>query len=798
MEDLRAVSNDNDDMGNRSIVFTVVGSPKLGKLVKKQEDNSTASVTSFTQSMVDESVIIYEQNGPEFLGWRATDSFSFTLSSPPASLEAQIFKIDISYENTSPEHRTLLLANTGAIVTEGDRILIDKSKLDASNLIAKLPESQRQSYEVWYQVKSLPQHGVIIVGERNLTKEKPNFSQFILNKFGITYVHDNSETTNDSFIFDAWLNLKSKPAQRPADDSEVVEESFNITVKPVNDQPPVLKTKAPSLMVVQGDMAVLGPDNLNVVDLDNPPEDIKYTVISKPNNGFLAMEGSLNESILAFTQADINSEKLYFVQDGSPFSGVFYFSVTDGEHRPVYKLFNLEVTEITISLINNTDLVLKQGQTSVVITDQHLAAQTNGKNTTIHYRVTGPPSHGKLLINNEEVTLFDQSDLQSGRLFYHMINLTSSHDRFEFTAFTSESNLTEQVVSITVAALIHLGEGVRIPNGITVKLRKDVLNATELAVLSGSDPHFEILSPPKHGKLVKVMFDMDGMSQPVTSFSFQDVEQGRVAIEENANLTEVQQLNDSFVFVLKADNVQPARGEFLFTIVPYDTTLGQVVLTQSPVPTNRSALSNQTTVTVVPLHTLSNSVTPTHRPHKTMPKVKGRHRWADHNRNRTHTPNTIGPNTTSGKRDLPHRITPVRVESLPRPASDPLLIILPLLACLLLIIILVVLILVFRHRREKRAQPALIQNRSSNMVPASPYLGQPERSLTVPSVIVTPLTPSCPGSPVLDRLHERALVPMISPHESSLLLCSWNNLDPETAQHCRATNPTLRDNQYWV
>ncbi|XP_064163208.1 chondroitin sulfate proteoglycan 4-like [Anguilla rostrata] len=801
-EDLQAVTNDNDITGNRTIVFTVIGPPKLGKLVKKQADNSTAEVFSFTQSMVDEGVIFYEQNGAEFVGWRAVDSFSFTLSSPPAALEAQIFTIDISYENTGPEHRTLLLANTGAVVIEGDRVVIDKSKLDASNLMAKLPESQGQSYEVWYQVSSLPQHGVIVVGERNLTKEKPNFSQYILNKFGITYIHDNSETTHDSFSFDAWLNLKSKPAQRPMDDSEVVEDSFNITVTPVNDQPPVLKTKAPSVTVVQGDVVLVGPDNLNVVDMDNPPEDIRYTVISKPNNGFLAMEGSLNESVLAFTQADINSNKLYFIQDGSPFSGVFYFSVTDGQHRPVYKLFNLEVTEITVSLVNNTDLVLKQGQTTAVITSQHLAAETNGKNTTIHYRVTGPPSHGKLLIDSEEAAVFDQSDLQSGRLSYLMTNLTWPQDSFEFTAFTSESNLTEQVVNITVTALIHLGEGVRIPNGIPMKLRKDALNATELAVLSGSDPHFEVLSPPKHGKLVKATFDMDGTFQPVTSFSFQDVEQGRVAIEENANLTGVQQLNDSFVFILKADNVQPARGEFLFTVVPpHDLTLGKPAITVSPTPTNASALKNQTAVTaatVSPVHTVSDSVAPTHRAHKTLSKFKGRHRWGNHNHNRTHASDTTVPKTTSGKRDLPHKNTPVRVESVPKPASDPLLIILPLLACLLLIIILVVLILVFRHRREKRAQPSLIQNLSINTVPGSPYLGRPERSLTVPSVIVTPMTPSCPGSPILDGFHEGALVPVVSPHGSSLLVCSWNNLDPETAQHCRATHPTLRDNQYWV
>lgn len=109
----------------------------------------------------------------------------------------------------------------GAVVTEGDRIVIDKSKLDASNLMSKLPTPQRSSHEIWFQVKSLPQHGVIVVGERNLTVEKPNFSQYILNKYGITYRHDDSETLHDRFVFDTWLNPKGKPAQRPLDDSQV-------------------------------------------------------------------------------------------------------------------------------------------------------------------------------------------------------------------------------------------------------------------------------------------------------------------------------------------------------------------------------------------------------------------------------------------------------------------------------------------------------------------------------------------------------------------------------------------------
>ncbi|XP_066507676.1 chondroitin sulfate proteoglycan 4-like [Hoplias malabaricus] len=813
VEDLLIVTNDYEDVhGNRTIVYSVTSPPKLGRLVRIQEDNSTETkqISAFTQNMVKAGVVLYEHTEP--VGWAATDSFTFIAFSPPASLSPHAFNIQISYDNTGPEHRTVLLANSGAVVAEGSRVTIDKSKLDASNLLGKLPEEERHSYEIWYGVSTPPHYGTIVVGERNLTREKPNFSQFILNKFGITYVHDDSETTSDSFSFDVWLNHKGKPTQRPQDADLMVSESFNITVMPVNDQPPFFKTLAPGLRVIKGDTIALGPENLHVDDLDTPPEDIHYTVISKPNNGFLALQERLNESTVTFTQEDLNEGRVYFVQVGHPTSGIFYFSVTDGFHHPLYKLFNLEVDNITISLVNNTGLSLLQGETVANLTLQHLAAVSNKKNLTIRYHVTSPPNHGRLMVMDEVAICFDQEDLRLGKISYHMTDLSSSQDSFELALLTPESNLTNQMVNITVKPLIHLGDHVRIADGVPVKLRKDVLDATELASISASDPVFEIIIPPKHGKLVKAGYVIGGRSQAVESFSFTDIEQGRVAIEEHINYTAIYDnatavrqnitpnvLNDSFVFLLKAENVQPAKGEFVYDVLPYDPKTGKHVIAETPVQPTRHPSVNRTTNAVSSINQPSHTH-PTTRPHRIPPKTRSRHRLGNHTRGKT-TFSTV-PKSTSGKSNNPLSNTPVRVESLPRPASDPLLIILPFLACLLLIVILVVLILVFRHRREKRAQPAMIpgltESSREEVLQHSPYLGQPERSLTVPSVVVTPLTPRCPISPLLEPVHSAALVPAIGPPDPPLLLCTWTAINQESSHQCAPSSPTLRQNQYWV
>ncbi|XP_033475924.2 chondroitin sulfate proteoglycan 4 [Epinephelus lanceolatus] len=800
-EILQAVTNDISNATNRIITFSLIRHPKLGRLVMTRPDNSTVDISTFTQEMVDRKEVVYIQTPVESVGWEAMDSMTFSVASPPTSLDSQTFKIDISYENTGPEHNTVLLANTGAEVTEGESVVIDESKLDASNLMSKLPTPRRSSNEVWFQVTSLPQHGVIVVGERNLTKDKPNFSQFIVNKYGITYKHDNSETTHDSFVFSAWINPKGKTAQRPQDDMDVVEERFNITVTPVNDQPPLLKTKAPSLRVVQGDTVALRPENLKVEDLDNPPDDIKFSVISKPNNGYLALEGSLNESIVAFTQAQINNRSVYFIHDGSSVSGVFYFSVTDGHHKPIYKLFNLEVTEITISLVNYTGLTLEQGKTSVTLTQDNLSAETNGKNITIHYQITRPPNFGKLLKDNQEVTQFGQEDLQAGRLSYHMISHSSSEDSFEFNAFTSEANVTGQVFNITVRPLIQVGKGLSIPNGITVKLNASFLDASELANISDSNPIFEVISHPRHGKVVWTKPKIFRKADQAESFTFQEVMQGKVALELNANMTGVQELNDSLVFVLKADNIPPAKGEFHFTIVPYDPALFPT--TKSPVPTTSSI--HQTPIrtsrngTASPV--LSTAFLSTQQPSKNQQKFKGRNRWG--NSNRTSIFSTTLGKPTHDTDDFPFRNTPVRVESYPQKTSSPLLVILPLLALLLLVIIFVVLVVFLRHHRQRKQSPAAPKEPPSTSLPGSQsYQGQTQRSTTVPTVTVTPLNPmnpSCPGSPVLDRLLTPNQGSGYNTIDSNMLVSSWSNGSPASSSHIiRTTTPTLQRNQYWV
>ncbi|XP_010176891.1 PREDICTED: chondroitin sulfate proteoglycan 4-like, partial [Mesitornis unicolor] len=795
--DLKAVTNDVTNAGNRTITFMVVTSPKLGRLVRVNSDNTTQEILSFTQSMVDEGLIMYEHLHAESAVWSAEDFFTFTVFSSPSALDLQMFHIVISYEITRHDQNSRLLANTGAVVQEGGRVLINKTNLDASNLLIKLAEVQHSMYEVWYQVVTLPQHGMLVVGERNVTKEKPNFSQYILYKFGIVYVHDNSESLNDNFTFAVWLNLKSKSAMKPH--GEVLEEMFNITVLPVNDHAPELKTKRLHLKILQGDVSMLGSENLNFEDLDNDPAELKYTIISNPNNGYLAMKSNLSVSIKDFTQADVDSGKVWFVQDGSSSSGVFYFSVTDGKHRPLYKLFSLEVIPIALVLVNLTNVALPQGQTSVTITNVELSAVTNGKSTNIVYEITQPLKYGHLMIGNGQVTKFEQADLYLGRLSYHLTNLTASKEVLEFMLFTAESNLTGQVLNITVKPLVQVAPDMQISNQAVYKFRSSDLDASELANLTNSNPTFEVIVPPSHGRIVKKRFVNDAdLFEDTQTFSQADIDSGVVLLEIDTNMTGTDLLNDSFAFILRADAVQPAVGCFQYSIVPYSPLLGQGFTTEV------LSITRTTTSRIHPTSkdeaaALSQSEEHIAAPQKTEPTMwPGQNHWGHLHEDGPLLNLAVGTSGSLGTKTTTH----VNARS-PREqageSSNPwyIVISLVLVTVLLIVAVISVCVLIMCQKKEKTEPHAKCQ--------IDAVLDSPdqclERSVTVPSVTVTPLLKEgerSTASAFVSVRHEQLLPAVVSASVGGSLQKSWLNLDPEMIPYCRKTNPTLKRNQYWV
>uniref|UniRef100_A0A8C5K356 Chondroitin sulfate proteoglycan 4 n=1 Tax=Jaculus jaculus TaxID=51337 RepID=A0A8C5K356_JACJA len=727
--DLQAVTND-DNPGNRTVTFTIVRSPRLGRLLRINPDNCTEDASVFTQDLVNGGRILYQHVDLENTGWTAEDCFTFTVSSAPAVLGPEEFCVTISYEINEPGRQSRLLANAGAAVQEGDKVLIDQSKLDASNLLFQLTEPQRPSYEIWFQVTSLPRHGTILVGERNVTPGKPNFSQDVVNKFGITYLHDDSESLADHFTFVVWPNAKSKSPSKP--ETGFLEEMFNITITPVNDQAPELKTKGLRLKVLQGSKAVVGPEILKVEDLDSPPSEITYTIIRQPQNGFLAMAHEPQTPAQHFTQADVDNCRVWFLQDGSPSSGAFYFSATDGKHRPLYKLFRLDVIPISITLVNLTDLLIPQGDTTVPITNAHLSAVTSGNSSQITYRITWPLQHGHLLMENRAVTSFGQEDVDSGRLSYHMTDLTASEDRLQLSLSTSHANLTGQTLRVRVQPLLQVTSDLRLSYSEAHQLRRKDLDATALANVTQSDPTFEVTTPPAHGRLGRRAVDSCGIEE-VTVFTQRDIDQGLLVLEPHAvNLTGTDPVSDSFSFLLRADRVQPATGSLSFTIMPPDPSLLPALTPGVPL----SATGQNPVTSVFSRGKAMAASGHTAHVDTTQTRWLGENARGQQRGKGLHGDGKVSPTSVAWPQAAT-QVSPGGPFELSESSGYSLAVLIPLTAGSLLLVVTAVALCVWLLGWKKDKPRPLIKPQTS-LEPRSPSC-RPERSVAIPTVTVTPL-----------------------------------------------------------
>ena len=112
------------------------------------------------------------------------------------------------------------------------------------------------------------------------------------------------------------------------DNPEVTVQLANLQV--VDDDPPTAINNTGS-MVTQGMTDPIGRVELAYTDSEQPDDGITYTVISGPSHGRLELTNDPGTAITNFTQADVDTDLLVYIHDGSaPTTDGFQFKVDDG------------------------------------------------------------------------------------------------------------------------------------------------------------------------------------------------------------------------------------------------------------------------------------------------------------------------------------------------------------------------------------------------------------------------------------------------------------------------------------
>lgn len=412
-----------------------------------------------------------------------------------------------------------------------------------------------------FQVTQFPAWGQLLLSGEPLHAGQPHFLQSQLASGQLVYAHSGGGTQPDGFRFHAHL-------QGPAGASLAgpqTSEAFTITVRDVNEQPPLPQTSIP-LRLTRGSRASISRAQLNVVDPDSAPEEIKFEVQRAPHNGFLSLAGASAGPVRHFTQGDVDAGRLTFVANGSSVAGIFQLSVSDGASPPLSMSLAVDVLPSTIEVQLQAPLEVPQALGHSSLSRQQLWVVSDQEEPDATYHLTQGPQYGHLLVGGQPATAFSQVQVDQGEVVFAFTNFSSSHDHFNVLALARGAN-TSATVNVTVRALLHVWTSGPWPQGATLRLDSTILDAGELANHTGSVPCFRLLVGPQHGRVVRMPRD----DQPVQQFTQQDLEDGRLGLEiGRPESRSPGPAGDSLTLELWARGVPPAVASLDFATEPYN------------------------------------------------------------------------------------------------------------------------------------------------------------------------------------------------------------------------------------
>lgn len=730
---LGAVTNED---GNE-ISYSLIRPPRLGRLILANDRNQYEEITRFSQTQLESGAVYYEHQIPEDPFWVVRDSIELTLSSQPAPDVRHILPITISYYAAHSNISSQLWRNKGLDIVQGQRKAIDDSILDASNLLAILPEDKRGNVDVIFDMKHFPDHGRITLGGQDLSGVAQFFKQQDLAQGKLEYLHDGSGASSDSFSFSACLKFKGESVASPSD-TLVQEEVFHIAIKRRGSDSPKLVTIDMLLEVFQGSVTVLSQKQFNTQDEDSSPDEVYYKVTKAPSNGRVVDRLTM-DPISEFTQEMVNHMQVGFDSDGSLSEGSMEFIVSDGEHQTEPHTIHIGVLARTLLLDKAPEIKVKQGDDETLVTEEMLKVTTGGPvEEDILYKITSVPKYAAVMVDRQPTSAFTQKQIKEGRVSVRFVKSTSPRDSVAFVARSRGANITS-VLNITVQPLANIAQDPLLPQGALVKLDRKLLDATPLANKTRTNPTFTVIQQPQGARFV--WSRGPGAGQPVDTFSQKELDEGRVAmeiLEKSPSGSRGSVIQDEARFLLKAHGVPPAECVFSFQTGPYNASgVYPATLLRLPLD-DPSKESND-----IP------EVAGSPRSTQASPRWNGDMDW----------PNGQAPTTTSagaGSDRNPHVSR----------RSSFWSILIPILVILLLLLLAGV--LAYYLIRKNKTGKHNVQTAASK-----PKNGE----------VAT-------GTETFRKTDPANNIPMSN--------MDSKDADPELLQDCRTTNPALKKNQYWV
>nr|XP_033774927.1 FRAS1-related extracellular matrix protein 1 [Geotrypetes seraphini] len=368
-----------------------------------------------TQEDIDKNLIRYVHTGA--LGSKSRDSFSFHLWDGENQSPALHFHITVK----DTEKGNIAVFVRSLSVLKGDRGIF------TTDILLAMDGTDRPE-ELLYVISSPPKYGQVeYIGYPGVPIT--SFSQMDVAAQVICYVHTSkTAAVKDIFRFFVSNGLRSKHG------------TFEITLESTDQALPDVSRNR-GLRLLEGAMALISPDVLQLSDPDTPSQNLTFLLVQVPQHGQLYRRGSILLQH-SFTQQDVDSMDIAYKHGGGDVQiDSFTFTATDCSNQgftvdgqepvePVVFTIQIETLDRIAPRITHLRCPsevehLKDGRHGIYITSRVLkASDPDTEDDKIIFNIVRGPRFGYL----ENATSggfiqerFTQKDL-NGKVILYIIN----------------------------------------------------------------------------------------------------------------------------------------------------------------------------------------------------------------------------------------------------------------------------------------------------------------------------------------------------------------------------------------
>uniref|UniRef100_H3CX40 FRAS1 related extracellular matrix 2a n=1 Tax=Tetraodon nigroviridis TaxID=99883 RepID=H3CX40_TETNG len=298
------------------LAFTITRAPVRGHL--ECTDSPGIPIVSFTQLQLAGSKIYYIHTSDDEV---KMDSFEFEVTDGfnPIFRTFRVSIVDV--DNKKP-----VVTVNSLVVMEGQMKLITPFELTAE-------DQDTDEALLRFTVTQLPVHGKLLY---NGSSPTTSFTKQDLNENLISYKHDGTESSEDSFSFTVTDGTHTDFYVFPDTVFETRRpQTMKITIVGLdNGVPQMVVNKGTSALktLATGHLGFpITSKVLRAEDRDSKPASLVFHITSQPKHGYIANMARGNNSIDTFSQADVDDLNIFYVlrTEENATSDLFHFSVQD-------------------------------------------------------------------------------------------------------------------------------------------------------------------------------------------------------------------------------------------------------------------------------------------------------------------------------------------------------------------------------------------------------------------------------------------------------------------------------------